>query len=50
VLALVPGAWIGGKLGAWIAGKMSGGGLLWLLRITLLLLAAQLIYEGASSL
>jgi uncharacterized protein len=50
VLALVPGAWIGGKLGAWIAGRMSGAGLLWLLRITLLLLAAQLIYEGVTSL
>lgn len=46
VLALAPGAWIGGKLGAKIAVRMSGKGLLWLLRITLLLLAAQLIVEG----
>lgn len=46
VLALAPGAWIGGKLGAAIAVRMSGKGLLWLLRITLLLLAAQLIIEG----
>ena len=50
VLALAPGAWIGGRLGARIASRMSGRGLLWLLRVTLLLLAAQLIYEGASSL
>nr|WP_190276207.1 sulfite exporter TauE/SafE family protein [Paenibacillus sp. JDR-2] len=50
VLALVPGAWIGGKVGAVIAGRMSGKGLLWLLRITLLLLAAQLIYEGLTKL
>lgn len=49
VLALVPGAWIGGKLGAAIAVKMSGKGLLWLLRVTLLLLAAQLIIEGLQS-
>lgn len=49
VLALVPGAWIGGKLGAAIAVKMSGKGLLWLLRITLLLLAGQLIIEGLRS-
>ncbi|WP_424767021.1 sulfite exporter TauE/SafE family protein [Paenibacillus sp. sgz302251] len=49
VLALVPGAWIGGKAGAAIAVKISGKGLLWLLRVTLLLLAAQLIIEGVSS-
>ncbi|GKU80584.1 sulfite exporter TauE/SafE family protein [Paenibacillus sp. L3-i20] len=46
VLALAPGAWIGGKLGAMIALRMSGKWLLWLLRITLLVLAAQLIIEG----
>ncbi|MBD2871235.1 sulfite exporter TauE/SafE family protein [Paenibacillus arenilitoris] len=46
VLALAPGAWIGGKLGAAVAVRMSGKGLLWLLRITLFLLAAQLIIEG----
>lgn len=46
VLALVPGAWIGGKLGAYIALRMSGKGLLWLLRITLIALSIQLIWEG----
>ncbi|MDQ0063172.1 putative membrane protein YfcA [Paenibacillus harenae] len=49
VLALVPGAWIGGKAGAYIALRMSGKGLMWLLRVTLLLLAAQLIIEGISA-
>lgn len=49
VLALVPGAWIGGKIGARIASKMSGKGLLWLLRITLLVLAGQLIIEGITT-
>lgn len=46
VAVLAPGAWIGGKLGAIISAKMSGKGLLWLLRITLLILAIQLIVEG----
>ncbi|MCA0758659.1 sulfite exporter TauE/SafE family protein [Paenibacillus sp. N4] len=49
VLALAPGAWIGGKLGAAVAARMSGKGLLWLLRVTLLLLACQLIFEGIRS-
>lgn len=47
--ALLPGAWIGGRLGAYIAGRMSGKGLLWLLRLTLIALAAQMIVEGAAA-
>ncbi|MFC4777966.1 sulfite exporter TauE/SafE family protein [Paenibacillus sp. GCM10023252] len=50
VLALVPGAWIGGKLGASIASRMSGKGLLWLLRVTLLVLAGRLIWQGIAEL
>lgn len=50
VLALAPGAWIGGKLGARIASRMSGKGLMWLLRVTLLLLACQLIIQGITEL
>ncbi|ANE45405.1 membrane protein [Paenibacillus swuensis] len=46
VAALAPGAWLGGKLGAWIAGKMSGKGLLWILRISMLGVAAKTIAEG----
>lgn len=46
VLALAPGAWIGGVLGAAIAVRLSGKRLLWLLRATLLLLAAKMIYDG----
>lgn len=49
-LALIPGAWIGGKLGARISLRMSGKGLMWLLRAVLLLLAAQLIFEGLNHL
>ncbi|WP_214625869.1 sulfite exporter TauE/SafE family protein [Paenibacillus agaridevorans] len=49
VAALVPGAWIGGRIGARIAVKLSGNKLLWLLRITLLALAIQLIFEGISA-
>ncbi|MFD0590016.1 sulfite exporter TauE/SafE family protein [Paenibacillus sp. GCM10027627] len=45
-LALIPGAWVGGKLGAWIAVRMSGKGLLWLLRVTLFVLAIRLIVQG----
>jgi uncharacterized membrane protein YfcA len=48
VLMLVPGAWIGGKLGAYIASRMTGKALLWVLRITFVVMAAQLIYEGLS--
>jgi len=50
VLALVPGAWIGGKFGAYVASRMSGKGLMWLLRITLILLSAELMIEGAAKL
>ncbi|MFD1954908.1 sulfite exporter TauE/SafE family protein [Paenibacillus thailandensis] len=46
VLALAPGAWIGGKLGAYLAARMSGKALLWLLRVTLLVVAGKLIVEG----
>ena len=50
LLALIPGAWLGGKLGASIAGRMTGRGLLWLLRVTLLALAVQMIWEGSLAL
>lgn len=50
VLALLPGAWFGGKIGAYIAGRMSGKGLLWLLRVTLFVLAIRLIIVGAGDL
>jgi len=42
-LFLAPGAWIGGKIGAMLAGKLSGAALLWLFRITLVLLAVRMI-------
>ncbi|WP_010272705.1 sulfite exporter TauE/SafE family protein [Paenibacillus senegalensis] len=44
--ALAPGALIGGWLGAKIATRMSGKGLLWLLRLTLLALAIRMIWAG----
>lgn len=43
VLALAPGAWIGGWLGARIVRKMSGGALLWVLRVTLIAFAVRMI-------
>jgi uncharacterized membrane protein YfcA len=50
VLALAPGAWLGGVIGAAIAVRMSGKGLMWLLRATLLALAAKMIYDGFAAL
>ncbi len=44
--ALAPGAIIGGRLGAVIASKLSGKQLMWLLRATLLAMAAYLIIQG----
>ena len=44
VLALAPGAWIGGWLGARIVRLMSGKALLWVLRITLVALALRMIW------
>ncbi|MEF3313586.1 sulfite exporter TauE/SafE family protein [Paenibacillus sp. GYB004] len=43
-LALAPGAWVGGWLGARIVRKMSGNALLWVLRITLIVLALKMIW------
>jgi len=45
-LALAPGALIGGRLGAVIASKLSGPQLMWLLRVTLLIMAGYLIFKG----
>ncbi|OXM14022.1 sulfite exporter TauE/SafE family protein [Paenibacillus herberti] len=50
VLALAPGAWLGGKAGAWIASRMSGSTILWVLRITLLVLSVRLIWQGVAQL
>lgn len=50
VLALAPGAWIGGKLGARIALRLTGNGLMRLLRGSLLALAAYLIVDGLAAL
>ncbi|WP_376775346.1 sulfite exporter TauE/SafE family protein [Cohnella nanjingensis] len=44
--ALAPGAIVGGRLGAVIASRMSGKQLMWLLRVTLLLVAVYLIVKG----
>ncbi|AJY74388.1 sulfite exporter TauE/SafE family protein [Paenibacillus beijingensis] len=48
--ALAPGAWVGGKLGAYLAMRMKGGTILWVLRITLLLLAGRLLIGGIQQL
>ncbi|PYI50652.1 sulfite exporter TauE/SafE family protein [Paenibacillus flagellatus] len=43
-IALAPGAWLGGWLGARIVRRMSGGALLWVLRLTLIALAIRMIW------
>ncbi|TDL78688.1 sulfite exporter TauE/SafE family protein [Peribacillus frigoritolerans] len=45
-LALIPGAWAGGKAGAMIAAKLSGKAVINLLRLVLIAAGLKLIYEG----
>jgi uncharacterized membrane protein YfcA len=49
VLGLAPSALVGGWLGAKIAGKLSTKKLMWVLRITFLLVALKMIWEGLSA-
>lgn len=44
VIALAPGAWVGGWLGARFVRRMSSGALLWVLRLTLIALAVKMIW------
>ncbi|CAM3570252.1 sulfite exporter TauE/SafE family protein [Marinicrinis lubricantis] len=45
-LLLAPGAWLGGKTGAWITMKMSSEVLLWVLRVTFVVVAFRMIFSG----
>ena len=45
-LALIPGAWIGGKLGAIINQKLPSKTIVMILRIVLILVGIRLIYTG----
>ena len=45
-VALIPGAWIGGKLGALINQKLPGKTVVMILRIVLIIVGIQLIYKG----
>lgn len=45
-LALAPGAIIGGRIGVVIASKLSGKQLMWVLRVTLLLVSIYLMIKG----
>lgn len=47
-LALVPGAWIGAKLGAFVNQKLGSATLVLLFRIFLLFIGIRLIYEGVT--
>jgi uncharacterized membrane protein YfcA len=46
VLALVPGAWFGARLGAFLNTKLKSDTLVLILRLVLLVIGIQLIYEG----
>ncbi|ADU31672.1 sulfite exporter TauE/SafE family protein [Evansella cellulosilytica] len=46
VLALLPGAWIGGQLGAAINRKMQSDAIVNLLRVFLIIIGIRLIYQG----
>ncbi|WP_077215432.1 sulfite exporter TauE/SafE family protein [Bacillus dakarensis] len=47
-LALVPGAWIGAKLGAFVNQKLGSATLVLLFRLFLLFIGIRLIYEGVT--
>lgn len=47
VLGLAPTAIVGGWLGAVIASRLGSKKLLWVLRVTFLLVALKMIWEGA---
>lgn len=46
VLAIAPGAWIGGKLGSTLAGKLPGNRIELILRLVLLFLAIRMLWHG----
>lgn len=45
-IILIPGAWFGGKIGAYINTKLSGNAIIYLLRITLIILGIQMIISS----
>ncbi|WP_078429969.1 sulfite exporter TauE/SafE family protein [Alkalihalobacterium alkalinitrilicum] len=45
-LALIPGAWIGGKLGAQIGQRLKSDTLIMILRIFLVIIGARLVWQG----
>ncbi len=47
-LLLIPGAWIGGKLGAYINSKLQSSTIVICLRFTLIIIGIRLIYQGLS--
>ncbi|MBB5173524.1 sulfite exporter TauE/SafE family protein [Texcoconibacillus texcoconensis] len=49
-MLLVPGAWIGGKLGAAINQRLSSDHLVFVFRIFLIIIGIRLIYQGGTSL
>ncbi len=48
-LFLIPGAWIGGKIGSWVAMRMSGKALIWASRLVIAAVGVSLVVEGLSA-
>ncbi|WP_307336137.1 sulfite exporter TauE/SafE family protein [Caldalkalibacillus uzonensis] len=46
VLALAPGAWVGGRLGPWISTKLHANWIVLILRILLIVIGIRLIWQG----
>lgn len=45
-LALIPGAWIGAKVGVWLNTKLKSKTIVLIIRIILVIVGIRLIYEG----
>ncbi len=46
VLAIAPGAWLGGKLGTMLSSRLSGNGIENILRFVLLIIAIRMLWQG----
>ncbi|WP_396121613.1 TSUP family transporter, partial [Bacillus cereus] len=48
-LSLVPGAWFGGKMGAWVNKRVQTKMIVLFMRVVLILIGCELIYQGIFS-
>jgi len=45
-LALVPGAWMGAKVGVFLNTKLKSKTIVWIIRVILIIVGIRLIYQG----